>query len=522
MASAGAFGKLSLVGPVGVGASNAAPDVRRVVIRLQFLGRLGTEQVDLSSLGAAIQQFQRDAAGMKYGDSRIDPGGKTLKALNAQMTGLLTDPADDDPAAAHDHPTPTPTTPTPTPPTPTPTTPTPTTPTTPASPSTPAPTPASGPLPLVGSVGAGGANIPTDVMVVRVRLGELGYDAGATDETLVAAIRDFQARATHHKLSKCDGRIDPGGHTAQALASGAAPKVIAEQNVDALVAASSHPEVVLLRVTIQELATFEATVAEHKNEEIGAARDDLVARIGAARRMAGSILLVGLSPDEADAVRAWAHRQLNRLSPYYSQGRNANFLEKEHTRTCNLTSLAMALEALGKSSADYRGSLETIRAIRSSPGSHGNYNYKKAFDHAEEAVGDDVLGLRLPDFLQLATVARRMAAGKDLKAAVKRAWDDILKPATLAELANDLGANSWIHAGVGGKGSRYEDFQEAFGAELDRGHQIVLFLGHHFVRLEAVTRAGLIVDDPGQTYKKDRPMSFKEAKGSIYQAIVVA
>src|SRR5262245_53596572 len=113
MVSASAFAKLSLGGSVGEGGKNSAPDVRRVVIRLQFLGRLG-QDVDLNTLGATIHQFQRDAAGMKYGDGRIDAGGKTLKALNAQMTGLLTDPSTDDPAVTPDLPTPTPDFPTPT------------------------------------------------------------------------------------------------------------------------------------------------------------------------------------------------------------------------------------------------------------------------------------------------------------------------------------------------------------------------------------------------------------------------
>ncbi len=68
---------------------------------------------------------------------------------------------------------------------------------------------------LGGSVGAGGANNPDDVKAVQAALG-LGADGNCGGGT-VSAIKAFQKSIGQ---ANPDGRVDPGGATARALASG--------------------------------------------------------------------------------------------------------------------------------------------------------------------------------------------------------------------------------------------------------------------------------------------------------------
>jgi hypothetical protein len=68
---------------------------------------------------------------------------------------------------------------------------------------------------LSGSVGAGGKNDPNDVMAVQTALG-IGVD-GKCGQGTIGAIIAFQKKIG---MAKSDGRIDPGGATAKALAGG--------------------------------------------------------------------------------------------------------------------------------------------------------------------------------------------------------------------------------------------------------------------------------------------------------------
>jgi hypothetical protein len=380
---------------------------------------------------------------------------------------------------------------------------------------------ASGQLALTAAVGAGAPNEAGDVALVRARLLELGYAPGSSDEQLIEAIAAFQESALHRAG---DGRIDLGGQTHHALSAGAARAPTRAADPGSVVTRlADHPDVVMLTFLIDQLEATEAQIAESDREEAGQERDQFVARLGAARTFVDTMLLFEVGEEDAEAVRAWGHRRLNELSPYYSQGRNVNFLEsQDKTRTCNLSALAMALEALGRSSGSYQGDLATLEQIRSHEGSGGHYNYDKAFDKAKGTAGEGLAGLRLPDFLQLAMVAHRMGQGYELLGAVRRAWDDILFPERLREVAVLFGVNAWVVTGLGGSGKLRERFEETYGAELDQGHQVVLLTPGHFVRLQSVNEDGLIVDDPGRTSKKDKPIPWAEASGYALKALIVA
>jgi len=402
-------------------------------------------------------------------------------------------------------------------------------------PPAPVPTPVTpdvGPGPaatLSDSVGKGGENRSPDVAWVTNKLEQAGVPvAGSGESELGAAIKTYETRALNRSKST-KSKVSPGDYVHSALLSGARPRPIDVADPGPLVASSQVPEVIALRHEVAELRLFRDGIQTDQGEEGGAKagtdagkRDELVARIGQLRAQLKSMSLADVAPEEARAIRAWGFRQINELSPYYSQGRNANILEGESTRTCNLTSLAMTLEAMGISAANYTGDVALLEQIRSASTKDGGSTKKeldKAWGQNEEKQG--LGGLRMPDFLQLVAVAHEMEKGKSLSKALAKAWNSILSPESLRTYATKFGVNAWLRYGAGSeKGkSKGQVWQETLGAELDAGHQVVILLPGHFVRLQAVTEEGLIVDDPAKGTKKDRPMDFKEV--TSYKLVVL-
>lgn len=393
----------------------------------------------------------------------------------------------------------------------------------------PVPTPSQKDEPSIAeSVGAGGANLPADVAWVTKKLAEHGIQAGSSEEELAAAIKAYEARALNRSKS-AKSVVKPGDYIHHALLAGAAPAPIAVADPAALVASSDVPAVVALRTAVHETRVFRDGIKLDRGEEAGGRdgadadkRDELVTRIAGLRAQIESMNLAGVPAEEARAIRAWGFRQVNELSPYYSQGRNANILEGTSTRTCNLTSLAMTLEALGVTSANYTGDMTVIEQIRNASKSQGG-STKKELDAAwgknEHKQGVD--GLRMPDFLQLVAVAHEVEKGKTVMQGLTRAWNAILSPANLRTYATKFGVKAWLRHGAGtasGK-SKAQQWQDTFGAELDAGRQVVMLIPGHFVRLQAVVEDGIIVDDPATGTKKNRPMAFSEVKS--YQMVVL-
>ena len=437
-------GPLVLGGSVGNGGNNDPGDIAAVIIRLKALGRLEVP-TDPAALSAAIYAAQKQLAGMKKGDGVIDASGKTINALNEAWADKQK-PAKDDPAPA---PAPAPSG---------------------GGGDKPAPAPAPAPgtsarpgtrarrgrwrrrlwddiggwledklktdkrkdysandLVLTGIVGKKGDNAPADVAAVRDRLNQLGYPAGSSDDELIAAIKAFQRETfVTTKDSRITGRAEAGketikdnNETLQAL-NVAAPRSGSrrkDSDVAAVVMASEDPGVVALRTKITELQGFSGGIKTNANEQQGAERDELVEKIGELRQEIDSLDVSDLDETDAEAVKIWGHRALNKLAPFYSQQRNVDVLEnakgKGVFRTCNITAFAMCLEALGKSPGDFPPeALQPLRDARRFKGEegqvqvggpvrqgerqgHGRGRGRRAHD-GEDA---DVLGLRMPDFL---------------------------------------------------------------------------------------------------------------------------
>jgi hypothetical protein len=186
-----------------------------------------------------------------------------------------------------------------------------------------------------------------------------------------------------------------------------------------------------------------------KGEESGKARDQYVADIGTVRHKIAAL------KGEA-AFKAAAYKLIASIGTYYSQSTNIDILETPpvgDTRTCNITSLSMALEGLGISAESYKGSHDKVTAAAKM------YSHKITGDAVSKAGAVDAVngqgvawsqlaGMRLPDFMELAAIARSMPDTSDdgVKAGAKEAWDSILSIYTLKDLASKFGASGSVIA----------------------------------------------------------------------------
>lgn len=330
------------------------------------------------------------------------------------------------------------------------------------------------------------------------------------------------------------------------------------------------------------VASCEAQAAElathlDAHEETGAGRDALVASIAHARAQIGLLDGAGLDEVSRAYVKAALYAIVTRCAPYYSQGRNIDVLEtKTDTRTCNLTSLAMALEALGKSANDYAGSRDEVLAV-------ARYTPYAPRVNGKVAGGTGSFGklaaLRLPDFLQLAAIAECLHGGTsdaEIQAAAQLAWARIVKTfdihLQIAARFGVAGQTKVLEGGLGGalgsikKSARkemqevvdarnaaersgaahdqaaYADARDAhaaaltgdkiegkvpldeyraavithIGGELASGASVFMLMAAHYARVQMVSDDHVIVDDPGRDFRSGQKVLWEEARAMGY------
>ncbi len=464
-------------------------------------------------------------------------------------------------------------------------------------------------LRIAGSVGRGGKNHPHDVAAVCARMLGVGFAPGASLVELSAAIARYQTEVVG--MPTPDGRIDPGGRTIAALrgsrggagahgpaaphahvpaapaghapapatapaapAHAPAPAVpagpratLSDAQLEQLVVSSHTPAV---QAAAAELASLEQKFAglahNDKHEEIGEGRDELVAGFKSLRAKV-ALLDASLQPH--------FYRAMNAISPYYYQGlniilefdrRNKVTGRLEHVwNTCNITSLSMTLEALGKSAADYKYPelLPPIAKV-----------FKKDIDDkAHDKVGAELAGLRLPDFVAMAAIVWQMqyktGSEQAILAGGNSAFNSVPSTTAIATLAHDFGVpatkgaltldasgkadntpgaldaygkthwrtaddqateESGANASAqqrSGRAGRLSDadierkvplehykqaVQAQIGSELDAGRQVVVGQWHHFVRLQAITDEFVIKDDPGHFTGSGEMATWEEAR----------
>jgi hypothetical protein len=431
------------------------------------------------------------------------------------------------------------------------------------------------PIHLRGSVGRGGKNRPEDVEAVHARLYFLGYESSPDLEGLVPAIERYQSRVVG--IIPPDGRIDVGGRTLAALVAGQrsgqaavpsndGPKPGPAQltgDLPALVKAANNPAVDAAAAKLAELEHKYKTAkrfrgADHTahGEISGKERDELVKEIAELRKMVAGLNQAGLPGEQLQALEAAFYRAIDLASPYFYQHNNVMLeystergAKHEVFNTCNITSLAMCLQAMGLSAKDY-GQPELLPPIIQ--------HFQKDIGKALEVTSSDLSGYRLPDVLGMAAVAENLAVkdkpGHDhLETAASAAMEWVPNINHMKILASRFGVTGevgsyhhdelaaygkahWEEASrrsdqrregrkVDDKGLSTEEIEKRLPLDkfkkdilalirpaLDGGKQVVAGQYNHFVRIESVDENQVVKDDPGNWLRSDDQITWEEVR----------
>jgi uncharacterized small protein (DUF1192 family) len=404
---------VELSGSVGAGGRNDAADVAAVAGRLEALGfevpaDITRPDASLGSLIQAIERYQGEVVGLRRPDGRIDPHGRTLKAMNRWAR----EPAEQSEAAAE---------------------------------------PA-----------------PPEVVPSPAAPETAGPQAAAPAEPAAAPAEKAppeNALAPEKVPTSEPETTAPVAETAPAPAKDSPHSTTAAESAESPLEAAG-PEVDAIRVEMDRLngelgdllkaakaADRQAVKDKDKaartfGQEQGDARDRLVDGIEKVRQRIAGLTpeSTGLTAAALKNVRALLYRTASNLSPYYYQIINANILHDKDTeaggRTCNVTSVSMCLEAMGKSVDDFTGDTALLEVLRA--------HYAAALTTAADSGTGSLADLRLPDFLQLLAVAKCFSGG-DLEnpktpafvAAVEKARGEainqILRPKFFLELTSSFG-----------------------------------------------------------------------------------
>ncbi|HEX2851413.1 MAG TPA: hypothetical protein VHN98_12705, partial [Acidimicrobiales bacterium] len=295
-------------------------------------------------------------------------------------------------------------------------------------------------------------------------------------------------------------------------------------------------------------------------EELGKERDQLVADIKSLRQLVAGLSASGLGATQLEAIQAALYRGINAVSPYYYQHNNVIYEyskgrgEKNIYNTCNITSLSMCLEALGRTAADYPHP-ELLKPV-------AEFFGHELADKAGDVTSQDLTGYRLPEVVAMvATVhllGNKLGTHDEIAAAAgrvmgKEAWlANINHVAILAayfgasptvgsigfsEALNAYGKEHWKATDLGaekrkqtGKGAAAgslttADIEEKIPAKaykraamhalapaLDGGKQVVVGQFHHFVRLQSIDDQWVVKDDPGRWTGEDLKVTWEEAR----------
>lgn len=226
------------------------------------------------------------------------------------------------------------------------------------------------------------------------------------------------------------------------------PADLHNETLERMVATMNNPQVTAIA---GELAGLQAKSRELKKkadrrEEQGGGRDALVEGIRIVRGKLDGLGSAQLDKQQVKAFKAAVYHALQDIAPYYFQSRNIDILEPppaNKTRTCNMTCLGMALESIGKNPDNFTGDREAVMAAARI------YQHKivgdDVSDPAQDAVGGrgttwtNLVGMRFPDFLELAAIAHEMKGGDyseaGVKAGAKLAYDTILDWGNIVTLA---------------------------------------------------------------------------------------
>jgi hypothetical protein len=349
----------------------------------------------------------------------------------------------------------------------------------------------------------------------------------------------------------------------------ATPMASDESNIPGLSSTPGidHPAFHEIMDLLAEMEASPVPVETHHREEVGEARQQRVDQIREVRARIAALTPEDLNvPDHVfQSGIAYLYRRLAPLAPYYNQIANTNIFgkgdKKGWQRTCNLATPAMIVEGLGLSKEDYGGQYGDVSFLQQIfEALEGKY---LARAHYEAAA--DFEALRLPDFMALVGIARKMP--KDAMTFSPDKFDNAVSKAraaaasattsheTMTTLMTTFGANSvqgWIHygklekigtarrdytrilLGTGGKDrdakkAKYDAMEDKademlpvkvyrqsvlteINPLLDAGAQILVGMENHFVRLDALGEEAVQIDDPGYGTLKNARLTWKQAR----------
>ena len=260
------------------------------------------------------------------------------------------------------------------------------------------------------------------------------------------------------------------GAAAPAGASPSLTSVYAElDRVKALATAANAKAKELDKAAAKVADAKEKEKARVHTQETGQQRDDLVTAIKVLRQKVEALSTTdtGLTAADLKATKAALWREVARLAPFYYQMVNSDLLFREKFdkkknewvetdnaggRTCNVTSLSMTLEALGKSSADYSPADKALI-----PYVYAHFT-GRLDDTALDRVTKDPAGLRLPDFLQLLAVVKMMPkdAGAELAETNPTAFSEAVEKGR-DEAVEKITYSGWFDDLVSGFGVKVEN-----------------------------------------------------------------
>jgi hypothetical protein len=273
----------------------------------------------------------------------------------------------------------------------------------------------------------------------QARTGALRRATGGRPQT--ARIPGVNVAASMLQLQRLVGNKAMGGLAQQ----GGRPK-LRDAELERLVSTAHNADVdaIAALVADMEQRPHAAGMKRDYTEEIGKERDDLVAEIRQVHDRVATLAQTGLNPKLLLPLQIGFYKAINKASPSYWQSKNIDILEPPEatkTRTCNITSLSMALEALGRTAADYNSGDYTVVAKIAAV-------YAPEVAKARDTVGKGLGGLRLPDFVELAAIAECLGSKPptpaNIRAAADQAWKKITSIYFLLKLAARFGVKGRV------------------------------------------------------------------------------
>ena len=197
-----------------------------------------------------------------------------------------------------------------------------------------------------------------------------------------------------------------------------------------------------LAAAVVRARTLNANLATQEFQ--GEDRENFVAAIGVIR---AEVDALDSSRPGVAAFQVAINHRLEALSPYHAQV-NIRTIETGDYTTCNVTSLAMSLETIGKN-ADSYSAAKRPQIVAVARVYRRDVSTARLASHGTDPTWESLRGLRLPDFMELAAIANRLHGPAPTDAEIRQAGVYAAQTKTnlsfLVDIAGDFGANATGH-----------------------------------------------------------------------------